>query len=160
MQIHIRGQQTHVLEVQPSETIETVKVSHRSSDGILQLVLWSWWNNRDPRTVCDRNKCPSFWRFWLISWSMSLERWPHSSFWNLPDSMENSRRFHRGTSADFSKSSFAFCLTIDSPKYCQIKLFWSMRTFPITFGCVLKVNSNIFIVNSSSERWRRQLTSI
>lgn len=41
MQIHIRGQQTHVLEVQPSETIETVKVSHRSSDGILQLVLWS-----------------------------------------------------------------------------------------------------------------------
>lgn len=27
MQLHIRGQQTHVLEVLPSETIETVKVS-------------------------------------------------------------------------------------------------------------------------------------
>lgn len=28
MQLHIRGQQTHVLEVLPSETIEVVKVSY------------------------------------------------------------------------------------------------------------------------------------
>lgn len=29
MQLYVRGQQTHVLEVQPSETIEVIKVSKK-----------------------------------------------------------------------------------------------------------------------------------
>lgn len=43
MQLHIRGQQTHVLEVQPSETIETIKVrkikSKEENYADTQLVL-------------------------------------------------------------------------------------------------------------------------
>lgn len=46
MQLYVRGQQTHVLEVQPSETIEVIKVSRNES-------ILSAGKCKDPATAAD-----------------------------------------------------------------------------------------------------------
>lgn len=76
MQLHIRGQQTHVLEVQPSETIEIVKVSRGKlkdpadislGDEMLFVTIPTSARSTSAHLYEDSD----------VKQSTSLERWPY-----------------------------------------------------------------------------------
>lgn len=71
MQIHIRGQQNHVLEVQPEETISIVKVSCIACARETDLCSYSAGHETMFKTVfptfqntATSNPCASIWRYW------------------------------------------------------------------------------------------------
>lgn len=60
MQLYVRGQQTHVLEVQPSETIEVIKVSCRK----IFLYETSQVGKKDPAIVQTMLLIKQWTRLW------------------------------------------------------------------------------------------------